>query len=180
MLEFILDAPFRARQSRPTPQVRRTGVTYRIRLIHTVTETDDSEHSETVIDTPLTARGLAKVWRRWNEETAYIRRVFGPTVILPKHRFFARVLRNDGTIVTAKTRPVYEYGYDAHTDEPTERIIGREDEAIDPIEHISLDSPWADNAESILKLVRKWDARQRVAASQETQDHGDNGQVYFA
>lgn len=139
-------------------------MTYRIQLIHTVIETDESKHSEIVINAPLTARGLAKVWRRWNEEANYIRRVFGPTVIRPKHRFFARVLRNDGTVITANTRPVYEYDYDAHTDEPTERVIGWEDEAIDPIEQVSLDRPWADNAESLLKLVRKWDARQRAAA----------------
>lgn len=134
-------------------------MTYRLHLIHTVVDTDKSVHQTTILDVPFTARGLAKVYRRWQEEVDYIRRVFGPTVLLPKHTFTVHIVREDGSVVTANASPVYEYDQNEDTGEYIERIVGYEAAPINPMDDIDLEKSWGENVESIMTIVRIWDRK---------------------
>ena len=128
-------------------------MSYRLHLIHTVVDTDNSLHRTTILDVPFTARGLAKIYRRRQDEEAYNRRVFGPTVLLPRHTFTTHIVREDGSIVTANTTPVYDNG------EYIERVVGYEASPIDPLDDIDPEKSWGENFEDIMSIVRIWDRK---------------------
>lgn len=124
---------------------------YRIQLIHHVVETDNSISAEALLTAPLTARGLAKVCRRYQDETAYIRRVFGPGTIRPKHSLQGIIVRQDGSAVTHK-EPVFD---------GDRNVVDEYDAPIDifhphlPV--VNEDRSWTENATELLKYVRQCD-----------------------
>lgn len=140
--------------------------TYRIQLRHTVVDTDESVKTKILDTAPLTARSLARVWRRWKEETDYIRRVFGPNVIRPKHSFYCRVIREDGSCVKDESA---DFAIDPDTGLLTNTVEKVYMTPIDPLAYgLGFTDPeksWGQNAADLLRYVRKWDELNQQTAA---------------